>query len=543
MTCRRYAFWSVLLLVPTPVRTAQPAAQAPAPPTVIVRVASLDTLLESGQLLAGLAGKEEVARQFHAMIMARVGPNGLEGVDPKRPIGAYVRFGNQIDEVHAVAMLPVRDEKALLALLESFNLNVKKGKNDIYTVATGTPVDVHFRFANQYAYVTALNVDALAKENLAEPAKIFAGGPAATLSLSVRLDHLPDAAKTLATAFVEEKLHEIQNLKAPGETPAQHAVKVAALQEVAQTFKDVLHEAAELTVQANIDGKAKEVTTELSLTAQPNSKLAGRIAGLAHQKSIFPIVKTAAAQAHIHLSAPDLIAKALQAVIDQELAKGLNQIDDEGLRKQAQALLEAAMPTLKAAELDAGLLVGGPGTGGHFHALVGVKLREGERLGQTIREIANTLLPLVPDAERDKIKLDAETAGGIKIHRIDAQSHFDEKARKIFGDHPVYVAFRNDAAFVAVGDGGLVALKTALASTPTARPPLTLEVNPARLAPLIAQTDAQKDIVRKVFPPGEDGTVRLSVEGGNALRARFSARFSALQFLGLALQIKEGPGN
>ena len=39
--------------------------------------------------LAKVAGQEEKAKQFDGMIQSKIGDKGLEGIDPKKPIGAY----------------------------------------------------------------------------------------------------------------------------------------------------------------------------------------------------------------------------------------------------------------------------------------------------------------------------------------------------------------------------------------------------------------------------------------------------------------------
>src|SRR5260370_16139234 len=121
--------------------------------------------------------------------------------------------------------------------------------------------------------------------------------------------------------------------------------------------------------------------------------------------------------------------------------------------------------------------------------------------GQGNEKVLRSLREQVPEAEREKIKLDAETAGSVKIHRLDVQGQFDEHAKKLFGSNPVYVGFRSDALFVAGGDGGLTLLKDAVAAKPGVLPPLKVDVSIARLAPLMCEKQKadMNSVAQKTF--------------------------------------------
>ena len=70
----------------------------------------------------------------------------------------------------------------------------------------------------------------------------------------------------------------------------------------------------------------------------------------------------------------------------------------------------------------------------------------------------------LPEADQGKIKIDAESSGDVKIHRIEAGKHLDKDAREKFGDSPLYFAFRNDAVLWSLGEDGLGLLKQALSA-------------------------------------------------------------------------------
>src|SRR5579864_1395920 len=66
------------------------------PPTIVVRIRSVDTVIENVKLLVSLAGRDNIAQQIEGLIKTKVGPKGLEGIDPKRPFGGYARFTDEV---------------------------------------------------------------------------------------------------------------------------------------------------------------------------------------------------------------------------------------------------------------------------------------------------------------------------------------------------------------------------------------------------------------------------------------------------------------
>src|SRR5262249_59104821 len=129
-----------------PTAPARADGEAPARPAVIVRFSSLDRLTADARYLAKLADREELFRQVEALLKARTGEKGLEGLDPKKPIGFYAQVGpNGIDSTGAL-LVPVVDEKALLGQLENLDLKAQKDKDGVYSVTLEQlPFPVLFR--------------------------------------------------------------------------------------------------------------------------------------------------------------------------------------------------------------------------------------------------------------------------------------------------------------------------------------------------------------------------------------------------------------
>jgi hypothetical protein len=189
------------------------------------------------------------------------------------------------------------------------------------------------------------------------------------------------------------------------------------------------------------------------------------------------------------------------------------------------------MPTLKGGVVDAhASLVAGPD--GTFAGLVAVKVKDGAKLGKTVHDLVADALKDLPEANRDKIKLNFDKVGGTSIHRFELPPDAlkGKSAEEVFGDPHVYLAFRQDAAMVSVGKEGLTLLKDALAAQTSGPAPVAaLDFDLARFAHLLPAPMPEQ--AKKLFKKEGDGKLRVSLEGGSALTLRVQSSPAALQFL------------
>jgi hypothetical protein len=520
-----------LLLLPAVARPGEAGARAgdkkSAPPTLVLRVRSFDTVIRNAKLFARLAGQQELGEQFEALLKQRLGEE-FKGIDTTRPFGLYADPSEALPGVAAVAMVPVANEADVLGLLENLNYKAEKGKGGLYLIKPEALPDlvIGFRFAHKYAYVTAVNLQAIAPDRLVEPARIFPPGRKADVSVTVRIDRLDKTAKDLALGRMEEQLAQDKEKKRPGETAAQHRARGVLLDALARQAARVLQDGRELTARVNIDRGRQELSLRLALTARPGSELDRQVRALAEEKSLFGGVaaKGAALNGRVHLVLPAEVRKALGPVIDEGQAEAQKKERNADRRRELQHFGRVLAPTLKSGELDAAFSVRGPHASGLYTFVGGLKLRDGGAVEQALRDLVRK----IPAGQRELVKLDVGEAGGAKVHRIDAQKHYDKSARRAFGDNPIYVAFRNDAVFLAAGEGGLDALKEAAAARPAAGPPLVLEASVARLAKTLAKSDAERKAA--AFGKGEAGRVRLVMSGGAELALHFTADLSVVRY-------------
>src|SRR5262249_31993911 len=103
-------------------RAPVPGQQAaiPGKPAIVLSVASYDRLRSDFLYLAGLAGQGEGAAQVDRLIAVQAGDRGLEGIDRKKPMGAYGWVGPLGDDSSLVLLVPVADQRAFLDLVNRF---------------------------------------------------------------------------------------------------------------------------------------------------------------------------------------------------------------------------------------------------------------------------------------------------------------------------------------------------------------------------------------------------------------------------------------
>src|SRR3954453_18659280 len=110
------------------------AAKAAGKPTLVVRVESIDRLLDDVRYLIELSGRGGEAKQLEGFLKAQTGDQGLQGIDTGKPLGLYARLGPKgAEDSQAVLLLPITDQKALLDLLERLNVKAEEGKGGVYT--------------------------------------------------------------------------------------------------------------------------------------------------------------------------------------------------------------------------------------------------------------------------------------------------------------------------------------------------------------------------------------------------------------------------
>ncbi len=523
-----------LLLLAAAPGLARAAAPADDRPAIVVTVKSLDGLISDAKYIAKLAGKADQADMIEGFVKQALG-KGLDAIDAKKPIGAYARVNADDPQLsEGVVLLPVADEDALVGLVKKQDSLTVKETDGVYEVDVpgGEIPPIYFRFANHYAYITIQNKDAIAKDRMIAPEKVLPAKSNSLASLTIHGEAIPAKYKDMAISGLTQGLAQAKQQEQPGETPAQKAVRIAAIDEAGTLLKSVIEDGDDLTASIDVDQEAGELSASASFTAKSGSSLAGDISELEARKSVGAalIGSDSAVNLIVNMTLPDKVREALSEAIDEGLKTALSNAPAGADSPPVQALIKAATPTLKAGELDGGFDMRGPDAKGLYTIVMGLKAQKGGDIEKALRDAYKA----APEKDQKALKLDAAQAGGVHIHQVipDPNQPFDPNAKKLLGDDPqIYFAVRNDAILIAGGPEALSALKDAVTAKPAPGPTLQLEVSMSRVASLAGDNNpAAPEIAKKVFTGGKKDKVRLSLQGGKALTLKLSMDAAVVTF-------------
>ena len=514
-------------------------------PALVVAFKSLDGLISDAKYIAELAGKEEEAKQAEAMLKNLLGDKkGLEGVDPKKPIGLYAKVNaDDPQQSEVVVLVPVADEDALLALLkkqDKIKVEDKADDGSYQVNVENVPFPLFFRFANSYAYVTGLTKAAIAKDRLLTPGKVLPAKTTSLASVVLHMEQIPEKYKDLAISGVEQQLAKEKEKDQPNETPSAKAFRLATIDEIGGLVKSVLEDGADFAMSLDVDRDAGELSTSLKFTGKSGSTLAEDLAELGNKKTLSAslIGGDSAANLIFNAALPEKLRKSLSEAVDDAVKKGLAEASAKGQREAAEAVVKALLPTLKAGELDVGFDLRGPGDKDLYTLVMGVKVEEGEQIEKLVRKGIESL----PEKEQEKVKFDVAKAGDVDIHQfIPDEAMTEENSKRMFGEKPnVYFAFRDDALLTAIGADGLAALKEVIAAKPKAGATLQMEASLNRFAALMTKDHpAAPDAAKKAFKDGKKDKVRLILEGGKALTVKISMDAPVVTFSALMAEAEQ----
>jgi hypothetical protein len=521
------ALLGLTVTLPAPARAADEKTPKSDKPAIMLRLASLDQLRGDFRYLGEVLGEGEKAKQLDELIKSKLGEKGLEGIDSKKPIGAYGWIGKFGIDSKVVLLLPIANKKAFLDLLsDTLDVKPEKGDDDVYTMSVEKlPFAVYFRFANDYVYVTGRDKEVLDKDKLLAPTVVLPSGQIGVVSLAVNIDAVPDDLKEKALAVIENQLAGIKDQEMQGHTEAQKKFRDGVVDELSAQIKSLFKHGGATTLRLDLDRKGGNLALTLNVAGKPDSPLAKTIHDLGQVQSWTAALlhPNSAFKSELNLSLPhklrELLAPALQDAEKQMLAKA----QDENHRQVLKPLLEGIMPTLKAAELDTAIDLRGPNKKGLYTLVAGMKVKNGANMERNFLKAA-ARFPQVID-------LDAEKADQVNIHRIKLGKDPKQDVQRTLGKNPLYVAFRGDVLFLGGGANGLSALKEALSAAPRTGKVMELQVALARVTPLL-DDPTQADIARQVFGEGKnDGRLRISVEGGQTLTLRLSMKAKLIDYV------------
>jgi hypothetical protein len=523
---RSLAVWIALVgltALPAAVRAEGPASGKPA---FVVRVASVDNMLADLRRLAEMVGKAEEVGNLEAILNNLGEGGGLnKAIDRKKPVGVYGWAGAQgIPDV--VVLVPVSDEKAVVDFVSNtLGTKPEKGQDGIYTVnVEKVPFPLFAAFADGYCYVSN-NREALGKHRLSV-ADVLPEGKIGVVWATFHIDRVASQLKQIALGQVDLSLADAK--EKPAKSDEEAKIRSVVLDGASTRVKSLLRDGGTVDVRVTLDRATNEFSVSVSVAGKPGSELANQIRDLANRPSVAAALfgSDSALNAMVHVRLPEEVRERLKPVVEDLPKKAGAKAHSDLEREIIRTLLESIEPTLKSGELDAGLDVRGPGGDGLYTIVVGVRVKDGAGIEKAVRDVYKK----VPDEVRGHVKLDADKAGDVAIHRI-TPDNVKEETRKVIGDGPIYVAVRDDAVLVAAGEKALDALKEAVAAQPKPGRIAQVEASLLRLAPLLEKENkGAGEAAKKAFREKGSDKVRITIQGGEALEVRISGMAQLIRF-------------
>lgn len=515
------------------------AAQKPAEPTLEVRLRSVNDLLDKAEYIGGLLDKDEPVKQARGLVkQLSTDGKGVEGIDPKRPFGAYAVLMQDVAASPVVVMVPVADQDRLLAALKE-RLQIVPEKEDGGTLKANVPLinEVHMRFADDYLYLArdAKHLDAKA---LVTPKAFFAKDDGAVLSVTARFDRVPAELKTLVIGQFEHQVAEGLKKNEAGKPASQKKLEAILADAVVGSSKMLVDDGKELIFRVFADKKTDELSAEVGLTAKDGSPLAKNLAGLAGRTSVpagIVAAKNPVVRGGAKLALTDDLTKRLGPVIDKLVEDAVEQSGD---REATRRVIGPLAATAKGGELDLAFALTGPDLKGKYAVVAAVMLKDPKELEKFARDVA----PLLP-AEAAEVTFDVAKVGKFAVHKAVIKAANDDDFERVFGTKTVWVAVSDECVAVSVEEDGSL-LQAGLKAKAAAAPVFGVEVALAKAVPLFnkdVKADEAKALVKDAFggdsPAGKD-TVAVTVEGGQQLTARVKVKGKVLRLATMLYELR-----
>jgi hypothetical protein len=503
----------------------------------LVRVKSVDSLLESAKYLAKMAGQEAQADQLEGLLHLVTGGKGLAGVDRSRPAGIFANLtagGGQ----PIIVFVPVSDPDKLLDLLRSLNVKVEGSGDTLIELKPQKGDTSYLRFEKDYAFASP-RLDLLQGElpDLSRFAPLPNDGTLVNAQLDIR--QLPYEFRQLGLAALRKQaLDQLEkdSSRKLGESDAAHRGRLAASRYFTERGLRLLEELHGLTATLKVDSKSHLATLEVGLEVNPKSEVGRSIEQFAQSKSVFAAFGQEAGL-HGLFSVP--VAIELQSLLRtgfrDETQKALDKESDPRKRELGARLQNVLDRALFPDRYDIASAIRGPFDDGQFVILFGMRVPSAKELEAVLIDVAKEF---APPADQATIELGHGRHGPTAIHRIRFPESRDGTAERLYGAAELFLAYRDEIVLAAFGQRGGEVLPRVLDDLE--RPadpdssPIQLDVRLSRVGPLAVDDAGRRfrDAVAEYSRDNPDrDRIRLSLTGGSALKLRLELDTHLLQLV------------
>ncbi|MEQ8789284.1 MAG: hypothetical protein RIC55_23525 [Pirellulaceae bacterium] len=447
-----------LLLAAAPLPRAQ-AQQSEFKPAVVISVASIESIMEDVTYLADVAGARENATMAKGMV-------GLmtAGVDPKRPSGAYLTF-NGPEEPVAVVFIPVTDLKGLLKIHEG-SLGAPEDEGDgLLRIDGPNGMPIYLKEVGGWAF--ASQDKGMLASTPADPAVLLGGlEKEYTVAARVSVTNIPAELRAMAVEQMKSKIDEQLEDSADGEN--RELVESVAKNNVKQ-MKQFIEDSDVIEVGWAIDSMAKSTYIDFSMTAQPGTKLAERMAASKVTKSNYSgfILPNAAAALLFAGKATDEDIAQWSMVLDSMDKQASKSIDEDSDLKSDEdraaakeivsSLIGVLRKTAEGGKLEGGATVLLSEDGG-LTVAAGGRIADPAELERVLRKTVE-LAKKEPDFPG--FKFDADSYKGVSFHTMSVPlDDADDDVRGVVGENlDIAIGTGDNSVYLAFGKNNIATLK------------------------------------------------------------------------------------
>lgn len=426
---------------------------------VVVRIKSIDNLLDSVAYMVGAAG----FRNFVPAITLGAGAF-LEGLDTERPIGGYLTLDDGVPNF--VGFIPVEDLGDVIDMLENNGVEIEEDGKD-YIIISPTGEEIVVRGKGDWAFISA-NAEML--EDLpADPSKLVADfGDEYGIGVKAYIQRIPADLRSQAIEWMEEAFEETYRNLPRGAADLQRKMNENSLNQLA----DMIQQTDEIFLGLAADKKGKKLYADVSFTGVKGSELARNLTagkGAKTEFSSFLQMDNAAftfnAASKVGKSDAEN-AKSTLSVLKEQIGTllsedgNLSDEDAELVQDLVGDLVDVVTATLDSGKMD----MGGAGLidDSGLNIILGGHLSDAKKLETAIKKVidakGNELPPQV------EVDLGAESYKGVTFHNLTGTIP-DREAQAVLGEKTTFtVGIGNDKVYVGFGVDPIGSIKKAIDS-------------------------------------------------------------------------------
>ncbi|MDX2035722.1 MAG: hypothetical protein SFX72_03640 [Isosphaeraceae bacterium] len=495
-----------------------------------------------------------LADQILPVVEAATAADKLEGLDRTRPWGGFADLPAAGEAPLVAVAFPVTDAARFLETLKGLGLGVDpqparpgfRSFTHVVTLPDGATRFYVFPTEGKYLFFSMFpgRPERFEKLDLAQLDR--ARPKSSSLTVSARLDRVPVELRNQFLSSFDEAVKRMSE-RNPGENDAAFLGRKVGQDLTASLFRTLAREGREVAVDFELDSANGPIALEVRVSGTEGSGLDAAITGIEKQRSRFSDASGESIfESHFAARLPKSLRDAMVELARMSEAGVEKEAKNDEERRIAKAIANWTIKTLAADSTEMLLALRGP------FAVEGEPKRDRHALVAAMHiEDPAVLEALIRDsAGKQGAILDIAKGpdGRGSIHKL-GSSTGDAAAEGLFGRLDVFLAIRDDLAWMAVGEPGIAALRKAMeesaAPAPASGSPVAVTLEIGRLMRAIPAQGGDPNIARAARAVFEEATLaknrlQLTMQAKEkVLRIRLASDvvlLRSIMALGMAIQ-------